>query len=385
MRKFLGGLLLVWSCAAATAAEVRTAGTFNDGWGDLKKLTLTGKISAGDAKRVSRLLGEDDSTVVFLNSTGGDYREGLALAALFKERLVRTFVPAGSSCLSACAIAFLGGSAEGEEGTQPSARSIAVGARLGFHAPFIETGGGDLTLRAVEEAYDHAIGTVTDFIRVSGGYGVSAEVAADMMTPQRSDLFYVRTVRDLRRVGAQIHSIGKATTLTPSMAKNLCLNGWVSDELSGTTWTEAEETMAALWKDLAWREGTTVNIESGMFGDVMKAKRAVLPMTQDGEGAGYYSCLIEFATVDGELVATNRGYIYTVDTGEILADAKAFNRDVNEVANPDINPSFMIMAIDPLDRNAGDDELRFGIVPESTPIEEIESTIHHYTTTEKAL
>ena len=385
MRKTLTSLLLVWSCAAATAAEVKTAGTINDGWNDLNKLTLSGKIAAGDAKRVARLLGEDDSTVIFLNSTGGNYREGLALAALFKEKLVRTFVPAGSTCLSACAIAFLGGTAEGEEGGQPSARSIAVGARLGFHAPFIETGGAELTLRAVEEAYDHAIGTVTEFIRASIGYGITAEVAADMMTPQRSELFYIRTVRDLRRVGVQVDSINKATTLTPSMVKNLCLNGWVSPDQNGTTWNEAEETMKELWKDIGWREGTIVDIKSGMFGDVIRAKRAVLPMTEGGEGTGYYSCLIEFGSVEGELVATNRGYIYTADTGDILPAAKAFNHDLDEYPTPDINPSFVIMAVDPLNRNGEDDELRFGVVPEQTSIEDIEDTIDRYTATEKAL
>lgn len=153
------------------------------------QLTLTGKISAGDAKRVARLLGEDDSTVVFFDSTGGDCREGSALAALIKERIVRTFVSPGSSCLSACAIAFLAGTAEGEEGSQRSARSIAVDEHLGFHAPFIETGGSELTLRAVEDAFDRAIGTVTELMRIAGGYGVSVEVAADMMTPQRSEQF----------------------------------------------------------------------------------------------------------------------------------------------------------------------------------------------------
>jgi len=58
----------------------------------------------------------------------------------------------------------MGGTAEGEEGTQSAARSSAPSARLSFHAPFIETVGRELTLRAVEDAYDHAIGTVTDFM-----------------------------------------------------------------------------------------------------------------------------------------------------------------------------------------------------------------------------
>jgi hypothetical protein len=52
-----------------------------------------------------------------------------------------------------------------------------------------ETGGSELTLRAVEDAFDRAIGTVTELIRIAGGYRVSVEVAADIMTPERSGLF----------------------------------------------------------------------------------------------------------------------------------------------------------------------------------------------------
>ena len=81
---------------------------------------------------MGRLVAADDSVVVFLDSNGGDYREGLLLATLFKTRKVRTVVVAGDVCISACAIAFLGGTAYGEEGTEPFARSIAPNARLGF-------------------------------------------------------------------------------------------------------------------------------------------------------------------------------------------------------------------------------------------------------------
>lgn len=75
-------------------------------------LAAPSEFAVGDTKRVARLLREDDSTVVFLDSIGSDDREGAALAAPIKERVVGTFVSPGSSCLFGCAIAFLSGTAE---------------------------------------------------------------------------------------------------------------------------------------------------------------------------------------------------------------------------------------------------------------------------------
>ena len=67
------------------AAEIRVDGTVNDDWDDLRKITLVGKIVSGDARRLEKMIAEDDRTIVFLRSTGGDYREGLKLAQLFKS------------------------------------------------------------------------------------------------------------------------------------------------------------------------------------------------------------------------------------------------------------------------------------------------------------
>src|SRR5690606_32028891 len=76
--------------------------------------------------------------LVTLHSPGGNYIEGLKLANFMRENHIATVVEQGSSCYSACAFAFLGGT-----GYSPQQgigiyidRMIELGGRLGFHAPY---------------------------------------------------------------------------------------------------------------------------------------------------------------------------------------------------------------------------------------------------------
>ncbi|MDF2984099.1 MAG: hypothetical protein K0Q69_3871 [Devosia sp.] len=60
------------------------------------------------------------TAVLTLNGPGGSYYEGLALADFLRANHIATVVERGSSCYSACAFAFLGGSAwSSQEGSAP--------------------------------------------------------------------------------------------------------------------------------------------------------------------------------------------------------------------------------------------------------------------------
>lgn len=377
----IAGLL---AAIAASAADISISGTVNDGWGDLQKIVLSGKIVKGDAKRIGKIVTED-SSIVFLKSSGGDYREGLALAELFKAKKVRTAVASGDSCLSACAIAFLGGSAYGEEGTEPFARTIGVQARLGFHAPFIAIGDGSLTPEAVEAAYDHAILTVTDFVRAASGLGIDAEVAADMMTPQRSSLYRITTVRDAFRVGVNVTGMTPPSAMTTGMIKNTCINGWIAG--TGETWETAEAAMVHVLDDLAWKSEATIGFKTGYFSpEVVPAKRSILPMMQGGEGVGYFVCVVDHAIIDGVLSMHNHGYVFVEEPDRIVAAATAFSADGDRFDKPDFQAKFFIKAINPLDRmNWRGDELTLEVVPMNTRLDEVEATISGYLETEPAL
>jgi hypothetical protein len=385
------GPLALFFCAAfmsvASAAEVRIDPAGVPQLERITKIVLTGKISRGDAARVDKLVEGEDSAIVFLDSTGGDYREGLALARLFKQRKVRTAVSSGKSCLSACAIAFLGGTAYGEEGTEPFARSIAPNARLAFHAPFIEITAGDLRVEQIEAAYDTAIRTVTDFVRVARDLGISPEVAADMMTPQRAALYRIATVRDLVRASVEVQDIPRPETLTRSMAVNLCLNGWVEAESGENGMAIVAEGMKRLQENLKWPDKSTIKIKSDYFtGARILIKRTVLPIAEAGEASGFYSCMIDHVEVAGDLRVENRGYIFTETDREIMDRAADFGQPgFEQLTQLDVVSHFAIGAIDPLAPYDYSDEERLGVVPPETPIGKIEELVKSYLASEPPL
>ncbi|MEM5500349.1 hypothetical protein WNY59_01965 [Ahrensia kielensis] len=80
----------------------------------------------------------NNCAVVTLNSPGGNYIEGLRLAALMRERAIATVIEETAKCYSACAFAFLGGTGySSQEGVGAYIdRMIEPGGILGFHAPY---------------------------------------------------------------------------------------------------------------------------------------------------------------------------------------------------------------------------------------------------------
>src|SRR5690554_6107901 len=110
-----------------------------------------GPVAEGDASALAALIDEfvecapdllditgSNCAVVTLNSPGGDYIEGLRLAALMRERAIATVVEATAECYSACAFAFLGGTGYSrQEGIGAYIdRMIEPDGILGFHAPY---------------------------------------------------------------------------------------------------------------------------------------------------------------------------------------------------------------------------------------------------------
>lgn len=108
-----------------------------------RHIRVTGKIEPGDAKKLTDLLPPGDPftlNVISFDSPGGDYREGLAMADVIHRRRAATFVGPRDTCLSACGLAFLGGTDEvvRQVLSRPN-RYIHTDAQLGFHAPFNTT------------------------------------------------------------------------------------------------------------------------------------------------------------------------------------------------------------------------------------------------------
>ncbi|MAQ38601.1 MULTISPECIES: hypothetical protein [Thioclava] len=117
---------------------------------DYLHIRIEGEIETGDAEKFSEVVAEhaseifnqtqslgvnEKNVVVSLNSGGGDFYAGLKLS----DQIVgfETYVGKGDQCLSACAIAFLGGSVRMARGAKEMPiRHIHSDAIVGFHAPF---------------------------------------------------------------------------------------------------------------------------------------------------------------------------------------------------------------------------------------------------------
>lgn len=173
-----------------------------------------GEITEGDAKKLRSIISRfcptdeecefDNTTAILsLNSGGGAFSEGILLAETLRELRVATVVENGSQCLSACALAFLGGSgfhATGGVGHYVD-RFMEPDARIGFHSPFTQPLSGlsdnlklDLTVRGLRVS-------IADLARFLLRYNVDPIVVDRiiMMDPDQfydittfSDLFYFR-------------------------------------------------------------------------------------------------------------------------------------------------------------------------------------------------
>lgn len=114
----------------ARALEVRLS---SESTPELTMVELSGQIVRGDAQRVQRFIAEQPKgrpIAVSFNSGGGLIDEALAMGRHFHAHGVRTYVSGkGRQCLSACALAFLGGRDE----TGRAYRVKGSEARIGFH------------------------------------------------------------------------------------------------------------------------------------------------------------------------------------------------------------------------------------------------------------
>ena len=129
MKHLLFGILFALLPALAHAMEFRIDG---------ETIHATGVIETGDAAEfTTRIAPRIDGpfwTVTF-DSPGGSLIEGMRLGEVIHDVFAGTLVESGRDCLSACAIAFLGGRAFGTY-AHVVRREIEPGSRLGYHGFF---------------------------------------------------------------------------------------------------------------------------------------------------------------------------------------------------------------------------------------------------------
>jgi hypothetical protein len=101
--------LIAWSMTPAHAASFDTK-PCTDGGPGCYLMRISGEIMPGDAKRFTDLVKAKviTSGVVYLDSPGGLFEDGMAIAKLVRQRRFFTYVGDGA-CMSMCAIIWIAG------------------------------------------------------------------------------------------------------------------------------------------------------------------------------------------------------------------------------------------------------------------------------------
>jgi hypothetical protein len=238
------GVLLTIS--NSRAAEITFEGNVEVAGIKSARFRLNGNITPGDVDKVKTALAKAGvtyqqdvrRTLMTLDSPGGSYHTGLDLALFFRRQGIATRVRRSESCFSACAIAFLGGTAKPKDPTppednsaipnQPPDRSIDAGAKLGFHAPYLEVPPSSYTAEIVETAYKSAVIGIARFIAIADHLYVPTAELPRLLKPVRDDLYMVDTVDAVRFLRVDYTDyplrIRDLPGFTRSMMLNACIN-----------------------------------------------------------------------------------------------------------------------------------------------------------------
>lgn len=274
---------LVWfivfltpTCAigkAAVVSEVKNTSYSNE---RIVILRLSGVISDGDAEQVSKRVGRlrgGDRIAIELESPGGSYLEGVKLAKLFREKKIATVVRNDKHCMSACAIAFLGG-ARGFAYNSRMMRLIEPRAKVGFHAPYLELPPSDQhTSVEISDAFQISVKVMNEIAELAEHLHIHPRLIPRLMKPSRGDFYLISTAEDVALYGLELLMGGDdversivddgVTSLsryafTKSMAMNLCSNAfaWRANFPLGSARSSDEGLTLSYFEDIASELGT---------------------------------------------------------------------------------------------------------------------------------
>lgn len=205
-------------------------------------IRLSGPIEVGDLQRLKAIISADHSaytgTALCLNSPGGNFDEGVAIAKFLVANGVYTVLEKGASCFSACAVIFMAGSVHFEIGAT-IARFMHFQARLGFHAPYVSgLPDKDYDNAEIEASYRAAVAAVRKLMQFNSGVFQEGEtkkaIDKDIMPPpllteilERGprDLLEIKTVNQAVRYRIAVYGYRPIAGITETHLCNACRNG----------------------------------------------------------------------------------------------------------------------------------------------------------------
>ena len=198
---------------------------------------LTGPFEAGDAAKLretlERLPPSDPEKAdaplvkVELSSLGGNLTEGLEIGALLRKHKVIAVVRKRDVCLSACALAFLGGNAHHEPVALAKECNIEIGGKVGFHNFWLNRTGlrGSTAADPVAsrlEGFNDARGGAALLIKYAGDMGLPPNFIASMMGRPVEDFQYIETVEQFLALHVCLLDLERPAITPAEQAGNVC-------------------------------------------------------------------------------------------------------------------------------------------------------------------
>ena len=208
---------------------------------DNRTIRLGGAIREGDAGRLREMLarlGTTSPVTVELASPGGDLLEGYRIGGLLKEFAVTAVVRKGDICLSACALAFLGGSARNTAAVGAAKCNLEIGGKVGFHNFWLNPDGPPGAARDGTSAdpvmsrlqgFNDATGGAARLLRYAAEVGMQPNFVGSLMGRPAEELQYIETVGQFLSLGICPIGLPRPTISKAQQAANVCSHstGWL--------------------------------------------------------------------------------------------------------------------------------------------------------------
>ena len=267
-------------------------------------IRLSGPIEEGDADKLHAVLtrlkatspsapGKPLATIEF-SSAGGDVYEGFKIGYLLREFSVASVVRAKDLCLSACALAFLGGTASRSGPTFVPSRSIEIGGQVGFHNFSLNADSEQIpTTKGGREGlivgFGIARGGASTMVRYATAMGIDMSFIARLLGRSTEQWEYIDSAQTFMILQVCPIGLERSRASPTASAANICNNAIVG--LSPASALQARQ-LTPREGERHMLEQVQQNIESfSMKGPLVGQLKAVLATRDDQLIVGVYNDL----------------------------------------------------------------------------------------------
>lgn len=233
MRDFamLLATLIVFASSAAHSADIQMVAKSEDPE-EFARIRLQGPITAGDAAKLKVLFDQELQDYYFdthyvtltLDSRGGSFAEAIRLMDMFRTLQIATRVSTGASCLSACAVAFMGGSRV-VANVFSTSRTLEPGGTLGFHAPSLDVPGTAVVPAALlQSSYATALRAISGILERRDQFDIQTSLVEAMIATPPSSMYVLETVDDFARWNIAVELDQSGWQPDEADVARMCLN-----------------------------------------------------------------------------------------------------------------------------------------------------------------